>query len=398
MLDGGGSHFSDGRGLTPVTAVMPYRDEGVPVESLPADFFSSEFYTDRMIEYIDADREDGRPFLAYLAYTAPHDPLHAPDEWLQKYRGRYDAGYDVVREQRLSRMKAMGLLAESAKAYPRLHNVPAWDDLSETARIVEAREMEAYAGMVDNMDHHIGRILDHLRQIDEFDNTLILFFSDNGANGLEARNYPNQTDEYMASFDNSLDNIGRPGSFAAQGPAWAQVSMGPFRLFKASAAEGGIRTPFIAVGPEISGGGRNTSPAHVTDIVPTLLELAGVEHPSSYKGREVAPLIGKSMLSLLKDGTGSAHDAETSFGWELHGQEALRVGDWKALKLQPPFGNGTWELFDLSTDPGETKDLSGVEADRLQTMITAHERYAEEVGVIPPDLEELMRSMGMHSP
>jgi len=398
MLDGGGSHWNDRRGVTPDSAAMRYRDEGVPVDSLPADFFSSEFYTDRMIEYIDANRDDGRPFFAYVAYTAPHDPLHAPDAWLEKYRGRYDAGYDELRRQRLERMTVMGLLPESTQAYPRLPTVPAWDELSQEDQAIEAREMEAYAGMVDNLDHHIGRILEHLRQIGEYDNTLILFFSDNGANGLEGRNYPNQTDAYMESFNNSVENIGRPGSFAAQGPAWAQVSMTPFRLFKASAAEGGIRAPFIAAGPGISAGGRSDSLAHVKDIAPTLLEVAGVEHPNSYEGRDIAPMIGSSMRPLLNNSASTVHDTDASFGWELHGQEALRTGQWKALKLQPPFGAGEWELFDLSTDPGETKDLSGQEAERLQAMIATHQRYAEEVGVVPPDLDELLRSMGIQPP
>ena len=286
---------------------MPYRDNGVVVETLPPNFFSSEFYTNRMIEYIDAGRDDGRPFFAYLAYTAPHDPLHAPDEWLEKYRGRYDAGYDELREQRRASMVALDLMPASAKPFPRLPTVPAWEELAPEVQAVEAREMETYAAMVDNLDHHIGRILEHLRQIGEYDNTLILFFSDNGANGLEARNYPAQTDEYLGSFDNSLGNIGCEGSFAAQGPAWAQVSMVPFRLFKASAAEGGIRAPFIAAGPGISAGTRSAAFARVADIAPTLLELAGVDYPDSYKGRELAPLTGSSMLPLLQGSATAVH-------------------------------------------------------------------------------------------
>ena len=398
LLDGGGSHWSDRRGLTPPSSPMSYRDDGVAVDTLPPDFFSSEFYTDRMIEYIDAGRDDGRPFFAYLAYTAPHDPLHAPEAWLEKYRGRYDAGYDEIREQRRARMVALDLIPESAQPFPRLPTVLAWEELPPEVQAVEAREMEVYAAMVDNLDHHIGRILDHLRQIGELDNTLVLFFSDNGANGLEMRNYPAQTDEYVSSFDNSLENIGREGSFSAQGPAWAQVSMVPFRLFKATAAEGGIRAPFIAAGPGIDAGGRSTALAFVADIAPTLLELAGVEHPDSYDGREVAPLIGRSMLPLLRASTTMLHGTDTSFGWELHGQKALLTNRWKATNLPPPFGTAEWELFDLSADPGETRDLSDTEAERLQAMIEAYQGYADEVGVVPPDLDELLRSIGIQPP
>jgi len=397
LLNGGGSHWDDRRGLTPGEAQMSYRDEGVPVNSLPTGFFSTEFYTDRMIEYIDGGRDDGQPFFAYLAYTAPHDPLHAPDEWLEKYRGRYDGGYDEHRLRRMERMVELGLVPREARPFPQLPTVPAWDDLSPEARAVEAREMESYAAMVDNLDHHIGRIVEHLQQIGEYNNTLILFMSDNGANGLEARNYPGQTDEYIESFNSSLDGIGRRGSFTAAGPAWAQVSMVPFRLYKASAAEGGIRAPFIAAGPGISAGGASAAFARVADIAPTLLELAGVEHPDSYEGREVAPMIGTSMVPLLQ-GTAAAIHGDESFGWELHGQKAVLQGQWKALNLPPPFGTAEWEIFDLSTDPGETMDRSGDEAERLQAMVATYEQYAREVGVVPPDLDELLRGMGLEPP
>lgn len=397
MLDGGGSHWSDARGLTPVTAAMQYRDDGVPVETLPTDFFSSAFYTDRMIEYIDGGRDSGQPFFAYLAYTAPHDPLHAPDEWLAKYRGKYDAGYDQLREQRRARMVELDLIPESTRPFPRLPTIPAWNELPPESRAFEARKMEAYAALVGNMDHHIGRILDHLRAMDEYDNTLILFFSDNGANGLAMRNYPHQTDEYIEGFDNSLENIGRRGSFAAQGPSWAQVSMTPFRLFKATTAGGGIRAPFMVAGPGIAAGTRSNAVAHVRDITPTLLALAGVEHPESYQGRQVVPLTGRSMLPHLRGKATAVHEAETSIGWELHGQKALLTGHWKALNLPPPFGAAKWELFDLSADPGETTDLSAIEAKRLQSMIDDYQRYADSVGVVPPDLDELLRSMGLEA-
>ena len=173
--------------------------------------------------------------------------------------------------------------------------------------------------------------------------------------------------------------------------------MVPFRLYKATAAEGGIRSPFIAAGPGIDAGGRSTALALVADIAPTLLELAGAEHPDSYEGKEVAPLIGRSMLPLLRASTTTVHGTDTSFGWELHGQKALITDRWKAVNLPAPFGNAEWELLDLSTDPGETRDLSDTEAERLQAMIEAYQAYADEVGVVPPDLDELLRSMGIQS-
>jgi arylsulfatase A-like enzyme len=398
MLDGGGSHWSDARGLTPETAAMHYRENGAPVDKLPTDFFSTAFYTNKMIEYIDDGLADDQPFFAYLAYTAPHDPLHAPDEWLEKYRGKYDAGYDALREQRRARMVDLGIIPDSARPFPRLPTVPAWDDLTPEDQAFASRKMEAYAALVGNLDHHIGRMLDHLRDVGEYENTLILFFSDNGANGLPMRNYPHQTDAYVAGFDNSLENLGRRGSFIAQGPAWAQLSGAPFRLFKATTAGGGIRVPFIASGPGIAARGHSSAIAHVRDITPTLLELAGVEHPDSYQGKQVAPMTGESMLSHLLGEATAVHSADTTFGWELHGQKALIDGQWKALNLPPPFGSADWELFDLSVDPGETNDLSGSQAERLQTMIDGYQRYADSVGVVPPDLPELLKSMGFEVP
>ena len=138
--------------------------------------------------------------------------------------------------------------------------------------------------------------------------------------------------------------------------------------------------------------------ARVTDIVPTLLELAGVEHPKSYEGREVAPLVGRSMLPLWKNSVGLVHRSDAKFSWELHGQKALITDHWKAANLPPPFGNAKWELYDLATDPGETTDLSSTDPERLKAMIEAYHAYADEVGVIPPDLDELLRSMGIELP
>jgi len=393
FLHGGGSHFADMAGLSPEDSRAEYRVDGEEIFELPEDFFSSEFYVDKMIEYIDNERADGRPFFGYLAFTAPHDPLHAPDEWLEKYRGVYDDGYDELRARRLARQKELGLLPEDAVTFPRLPTVPAWDELSDEAKAIEAREMEAYAAMVDNMDFHIGRMLDYLREIGEYDNTLIIFFSDNGANGAEVETYPSSSPEWVAeNFDNSLENIGRRGSFVGVGPSWAQVGMVPFRLFKGTVAEGGIRTPFVAVGPGIPAA-RSDAFAHVADIVPTLLELAGAEHPSTYEGREVLPLRGASMLSFMRGERGSVHE-NAVVGAEFVGQKALIQGDWKALFLPQPWGPGEWQLYNLAEDPAELNDLAAQMPEKLEELIGLYDAYESEVGVVPPDMQELFKRIG----
>jgi arylsulfatase A-like enzyme len=393
LLHGGASHWDDMLGLTPEDPFGEYRKDGKLVDRLPEGFYSSEFYTDQLIDYINVNRSDDRPFFAYLAYTVPHNPLHAPDQWLEKYRGRYDAGYDALREQRLTRMKALGLIPEETIGYPRVPNVPAWNTLSDREKQISAREMETYAAMVDNMDFHIGRIMDYLKKIGEYDDTLVLFFSDNGASGHGIKAYPGQDMKWVnRTFNNSLENYGRKGSFVAYGPAWGQVGMTPFRLFKGSVAEGGIRSPFIAAGAGITERKLSSAFAHVTDIAPTILELAGVEHPEDYNGRNVLPMRGASMLEHLQGRKAVVHSKEMIAGVELFGSKALLQGHWKALFLAPPWGKGqNWELFNLTEDPAELNDVAAENPDRLKEMIKQYERYAKDVGVVSPDFSEFLK-------
>jgi arylsulfatase len=185
-----------------------------------------------LLEWLQADRAEDRPFFAYLSYTAPHDPLHAPRDYIDKYRGAYDDGWDILRRRRLQALVDLGIVPEGSEAFPRLPSVEAWDQLSPESRQEAARDMEVYAAMVDYMDGQIRRVLDYLKEIGEYDNTLVVFFSDNGANGAYPTVYPGWTDEYAGTFDNSLENRGLPNSFIEMGPGWAQASMSPSRMFK----------------------------------------------------------------------------------------------------------------------------------------------------------------------
>ncbi|MCK5572838.1 MAG: arylsulfatase, partial [Bacteroidetes bacterium] len=216
LLPGGGSHWSDRKPLSP-PQVMIYSRNGKVVDALPEDFYSTRNYTDMLLGWLQENRGDDKPFFAYLSYTAPHDPLHAPKEYIQKYKGKYDNGWDVLREKRLGALKDMGIVPEGVKPFPRLPSVEAWDKMSTEERAEAARDMEVYAAMVDYMDEQIKRVLDYLKEIGEYDNTMIIFFSDNGANGAHSTAYPGQTDEYLESFDNSLDNRGLPSSFIEMG-------------------------------------------------------------------------------------------------------------------------------------------------------------------------------------
>jgi arylsulfatase len=383
LLPGGGSHWSDRKALSPLEP-MTYWRNGEPVEELPDDFYSTEYYTDMVLQFIERNRGDGVPFFAYLSFTAPHDPLHAPEEYIDKYRGKYDEGWDVLRADRLQALRGLGIVPEGASPFPRLPSVEAWDEMSQEERQEAARDMEVYAAMIDYLDEQITRVFDYLKEIGEYDNTVIIFFSDNGANGALPTAYPGQTEEYLASFDNSLENRGLPNSFIETGPGWAQASMSPSRMFKGFTAEGGIRAPFLVKLPGEMGnaGALNHSFFHVRDIMPTLLDAAGLEHPAEMDGRQVVPMQGTSVLDLFTGEVETPPAEVGQVGYELFGLKAFFAGDWKILWMPPPFGPGEWELFNLRDDPAEMDDLSGEYPDRLAEMIALWEAYKEANGVL----------------
>ena len=392
VLDGAGSHWRDMQGLNPARPKLTITRNGKKISELPEGYFSSKDFTDFIINSIEEHRNDDKPFFAYLAYQAPHGPLAVPDDWRDKGKARYDKGYDEVRKERLARQQQLGLVREDAVGFPRLPNIPAWDKLTDEHRRQMARKMELYAAMVENMDHHIGRLLNYLKQIGELDNTLIIFFSDNGAAGEDIAELvkalaPQAKDWFAKTFDNRFENWGRPGSSVDYGPSWAQVSMVPFRQFKGVVAEGGIRAPLIVAGPGVKHKGKiNHSLLHVMDIVPTVLELTGVKQPSEDSANIVAPIQGKSMLPLLA-GRADAIRKETDWlGWELFGNRAIRQGDWKLLYLlKRAGGTGDWQLFNLREDPAELQDLSKKYPEKRDALLTLWEQYAKTNGVIVSD-------------
>ncbi len=384
MLTGGTSHFDD-EWMMYANYAPIYRENGVRVH-VPNGFYSSEFYTSKLIEYLD-ERPAGQPFFGYLSFTAPHDPLHAPDDWVDRYKGKYDAGYDALRETRLKRLKELGFISGDAKPFPRLPTIPSWEELPDDQKKFEARRMEVYAAMIANIDHQLGRLFEHLKEIDQWNNTLVIFFSDNGANGLQMHQYP-QTDKAWVerNSDNRFENLGRQYSRMAAGPAWAQVSMTPYRLFKTTMAEGGIRSPLIITGPGVMKPGTTSGAfSHVTDIAATILDASQTPHPgTSYKGRKVERIRGLSIANVLNGKASIVHKDDTAASWEMLGMRAVRQGDYKLLWLVEPFGPNDWQLYNLANDPGETIDLSAKMPDRRSDMIEIWNRYAQETGVILP--------------
>lgn len=387
MVMGGSSHWGDQTGIVALDPDKPpkaiYREDGKAIELPREGFYSSEAFATKLIDYLKADEASGKPFFAYLAFTAPHWPLHAPDEDIAKYADRYKDGYDALRRARLERMKALGLVAADTPVYEGHPYWPKWETLPKAEQVSEARRMAVYAAMVDNMDRQIGRVLAYLKERGELDDTFVFFMSDNGADGNSVYDVARTREWVYKDMDNSTPNIGRPGSFVEYGPGWAQVGMTPFKLYKSLMYEGGIIVPAIAWGPGIDGGSVKREFAHVMDVAPTIFELAGVTHPGmTYQGREVLPLRGKSMLAYLKNDASRVHDADEAIGWELGGRKALRKGDWKIVFANEPWGSGEWELYNIATDRTESENLAARHPDKMKEMLAAWRRYVAETGTL----------------
>jgi arylsulfatase A-like enzyme len=372
---------------------------------LPEDFYSTDHYTSKLLEYLE-DRPKEKPFFAYLPYSAPHWPLQAPEENMEPYKGLYNEGPDALRLKRLDGLIREGLTSKDVKPHPvTAPGSSEWHDMDDISQAKSAKSMEAYAGMVDRMDQNIGKVLNYLKENDLYDNTVILFASDNGAEGASYELMPVVGDEVVGHiekyYNNSLENIGRKDSFVWYGSRWAQAATAPSRLFKMFSTEGGVRVPLIM---KLLGTRKPficNEFCTMMDIMPTLLELAGIPKPSSfYNGRSVLSMRGSSWVPYLSGVSDHIHDDEYVTGWELVGQGALRKGHWKINFVAQPYGSESWQLFDMSKDPGETTDLSDQEPEKLKELIKHWEQYALETQVVGlrPELGTIVVKDEMEDP
>ena len=391
MLSGGASHFKDMQPAysTDPNAVAPYLDEGEVISRLPEGFeYSSQYYVDRMIDYMQQDQDSKQPFFAVLAYTAPHWPLQAPDDAIAKYARRYDAGYDALFHQRRQRMKELGLLAADAPEPPRPPKAVPWESLDKDTQRVQSRAMAVYAAMIDQVDVHTGRLVDYLKKTGQFDNTVIVFMSDNGPEGhdLDETWSPQMFPKIRAvideRFDHSEANMGRPNSYTLYGAGWARAGSPHLRMYKAFSSEGGVRVAAFAHAPgRIPAGTILHQNLSVKDIAPTLLDFAGIA-PTQKKGK--LPMQGVSVRAALQ-APASWGGVDRALGIELLGKYGLRYGQWKLLNLPPPYGSGKAELYNLELDPGESQNLAAREPQMMEKMLGLWESYASDNGVILPD-------------
>ena len=384
--DSGADNWETGKLYLDLTDKVYWYDNGKEAK-MPKEFYSSEFYINKTLEYLKTDAKSDKPFFAYVAFQANHIPVQAPQEFIEKYKGKYNKGWDVLRQERRNKAIELGLMPLNTPMAPLPSTHVAWDSLSETDKAYQARRMEVYAAMAEAMDHQIGRLIGHLKETGEYDNTVFVFLSDNGAEA---------TDPYALAvgrwwldqhYNRDLDRLGSKGAYSVIGPNWARAATSPLSTYKFFAGEGGIRVPLIISGvptmlidasPRI-----HQSLTHVNDIVPTLLDLAKVQHPgTTYKGQTIYPLTGHSLLPVISGTAKRVRGPDEVLGYELSGNKALFKGDYKLLSNLAPVGDGQWHLYNIVKDPGETQDLQQALPELFQTLQADYAKWSKANGVL----------------
>ncbi len=381
--NGAVSHYNN-FGVLPQSPVSEYFENGQQVE-WPEGAYSTDFYTDKLIEYIDSNLEDGKPFFTFAAYTSPHWPLQVDEEYWRKYEGRYDEGYEGLREKRLASLKKAGMIPEEAELPELNPRVIPWNKLSPVEQKKEARKMELYSGMVDNLDFNVGRLLDYLKAKGEYENTLIVFMADNGAAAEDFYYRKGFMELIRQNFTDEYEEMGKANSFISYGPQWAEAGSSPFRYFKGYATEGGMNVPMIITGPGVKEAGTiNDTFFSLLDLAPTFYELAKVDYPDSWKGNQPRPLLGNSLVPMLSGSTKHVHDEDYVFGMETFGNAMIRKGNWKILNHTQPFDIADFELYDLSKDLAEQNDLREEFPEKYEEMIQEWKSWSQQVGVVLP--------------
>jgi len=380
MGDTGSDNWEPEKRYLPHAARVNWFEDG-HAPTLPKQFYSSTFFVDKTIDYLRAGAGSGKPFFAYVGFQANHVPVQAPQAFIDKYKGRYDAGWTALREARRAKAAALGLVPKDT-AMVTMGTTRDWAGLSAQDKAYQARLMEVYAAMAEAMDHEVGRLIAHLKASGEFDNTVFIFLSDNGPEGSDYK----EADLWLRfNYSRDFDRLGGPGAYVVPGPSWGSASASPLSSFKFYAGEGGIRSPLIISGRAVAAPNQiHAGLTHVTDIVPTLLDIAQLPHPgAAWQGQPIEPQTGRSLLPVLADPAARVRQPDEAVGYELAGNKALFKGNLKLVLNNPPVGDGQWHLYDLSTDPGETRDLQRDLPAQFTAMQADYAAWAERNGVLP---------------
>jgi arylsulfatase len=318
-------------------------------------FYHTDAFTTYAIDRLDEYKDEDKPFVLYLPYTAPHYPLHAWPEDIAKYRGKYKIGWDAIRKQRFKRMNKMGIIGPNHKLTPRASK--AWDDLTEKQKDEEDLKMAVYAAMIDRVDQNLGRLFAKLKELGKWDNTLIMFLTDNGA-------CPEQP--------NTTPNIppGPVESYRTVSVGWANASNTPYKKFKSTDYEGGIRTPFIAHWPGVIKPGMTDQVGHIIDVSATFRDITGAKYPKEILGNKTKPPLGKSLLPIFK---GEVREPHKEIYWHFSRANAVRQGDLKVVRA-----GKSWELYDLKADPTETNNLAKERPEKTAELARMWETWRED--------------------
>ena len=356
--------------------------------TLPDDFYSSEYFIDKTIEFIGSNEADDQPFFAYVPFQAVHIPVQAPKEFSDKYAGVYDEGWTVMRERRRVAAEEAGVIPEGTQSTVTPGTLE-WESLTEKQRAHHARRMEVYAGMVDAMDMHIGRLMDYLQSIGEYENTIFIFTSDNGAAGTPLISPTGQSvlDQWFnrVGYETDIDNLGERGSWVAIGPSNATIAASPLAFYKFHANEGGLRVPLVMSGPGITQQGELTDEfVFVTDLAPTILGLLDIDnHNGNWKGEAMEPIVGSDFSEYLHGSAQQVHIASEPIGYELGGSSALFKGDYKIVINRFEQNEIEWHLYNIKVDAGEVNDLRAEQPQLFEEMLADYEVWAQANDVLP---------------
>lgn len=394
LLEDGSNHFNSAEYVPGWSVTFMANTTKVPRPQNGT--FEAEMYTDQLLGFFKKTESEKKPFFAYLAFQVAHSPFQSPPELIDKYDKIYSVGWDKIRDQRFEKQKELGFWPSNMTDPGRLPPNQVWDKLTNDQKDYAARVLAVHSAMIEEMDKNIGRVIQHLKDTGQYDNTFILFTSDNGSSEpfeIALFRYASGVDlthakQFVAGINNTLSNLGNPSSDFNYGVWGTYVATSPFSGFKTSLYEGGVRPPAIikeaeSVSPASTSSSSNLvkSFVYVTDITPTILELAGVSHPSTYQGHDVHAVMGKSLKPLLDGTTEKIHPNDEAISGEMFNNTSVRMGDWKATSYgYPP----QWKLYNLATDLGENTDLANEHPDILEKLITAYDNYAQDVGVVIP--------------
>jgi len=354
--------------------------------TVPEDFYSSKFIVDKTIDQLEnnlqAKENSRKPFFSYVSFQAVHIPIQAPKAFTEKYIGRYKDGWHVLRENRQKAVKDLGLLPARAPM-KRMLSTTNWDELSEEEKRFNDKRMAVYAGMVDAMDHHIGRLVQYLKDSGQYDNTIIMFSSDNGP---AASDVPPLWIK-MLGYNNDYETLGERYSYGTLGISFGSAAASPLGHYKFHSGEGGMRVPLIVSGAQLADslrGNISHSKAFVKDLAPTILALAGTQHPGTqYQGRPIEASTGKNLLPIFQASTDSVYTEEDIIAYEIGGNAALIKGDYKITLNRGGTNDDRWHLYNIKQDPGETEKLEAIEPAVFSDLLSEYETYARENGVIP---------------